>query len=142
MTITDQIKILKRKIMLNEVQYDLDRKVAKISALFSNNLEKYEYLTGEDLGLKPSAIEQAKFEYSPFGKMFNRELAEDDQEEGFFKRLKSIEDAQKNLIRDNDDKSIYYTPRSKFDSKNDEVKDKKNKKTTTQMENHQMSLMT
>ena len=51
MTITDQIKILDKKIMQNEAQYDLDRKTAKISAFFSNNLEKYEYLTGEDLDL-------------------------------------------------------------------------------------------
>ena len=61
---TDQIKILDRKIMQNKAQHDLDRKAAKISALFSNNLDKYEYLTGEDLGLKPSTVEQAKFEYS------------------------------------------------------------------------------
>ena len=53
--------------MQNEAQYDLKRKGAKISALSSNNLDKYEYLTGEDLGLKPSTIEQAKFEYSPLG---------------------------------------------------------------------------
>ena len=58
MTITDQIKILDRKIMQNEAQYDLDRKAAKISALFSNDLDKYEYLAGEDLGLKPSTIER------------------------------------------------------------------------------------
>ena len=38
MTVTDQIKILDRKIMLNEAQYDLNRKAAKISALSSNNL--------------------------------------------------------------------------------------------------------
>ena len=54
--------------MQNEAQYDLDRKAAKISAL-SNNLDKYEYLTGEDLGLKPNTIEQAKFEYSPLSKI-------------------------------------------------------------------------
>ena len=51
MTITDQIKILNTKIMQNEAQYDLDIKAAKISALSSNNLDKYEYLTGEGLGL-------------------------------------------------------------------------------------------
>ena len=45
MTITDQIKILNRKIMQNEAQFDLDRKAAKIPALPSNNLGKYEYLT-------------------------------------------------------------------------------------------------
>ena len=46
MTITDQIKILNRKIMQNKAQYDLDRKAAKVSPLSFNNLEKYEYLTG------------------------------------------------------------------------------------------------
>ena len=65
MTVTDQIKILGRKIMQNEAQDDLDRKAAKTSALSSNNSEKYEYLTGEDLGFKPSTVEQTKFEYSP-----------------------------------------------------------------------------
>ena len=92
MTITDQIKVLNSKIIQNEAQYDLDRKAAKISALSSNNLDKYEYLTGEDLGLKPSTIEQAKFEYSPLGKIFNKGLHKDDQKEGLFKRLKNIED--------------------------------------------------
>ena len=58
MTITDQIKILNRKIMQNEAQGDLDRKAAKISAFSSNKLSKYEYLIGEDLGLKPSTIKQ------------------------------------------------------------------------------------
>ena len=74
MTITDQIKILNRKIMRNEAQHDLDRKAAKISALSSNNLNKYEYLTGGDLGLKLSTIEQVKFEFSPLRKIFNKGL--------------------------------------------------------------------
>ena len=89
----------------------------------SNDLDKYEYLTGEDLDLKPSTIEQAKFEYSPLGKIFNKGLDKDDKKEGLFKRLKNIENAQKNLIRDDDNESIYYTPRSEFDDKDD--KDKK-----------------
>ena len=85
MTITDQIKILDRKIMQNEAQYDLDRKAAKISALSSNNLDKYEYLTGEDLGLKPNTIEQARFEYFPLGKIFNKGLSEDDKKKDCLK---------------------------------------------------------
>ena len=97
MTVTDQIKILDRKTMQNEAQYDLDRKTAKISALSSNNLDKHEYLTGEDLGLKPSTIEQAKFEYSPLGKNFNKGLDKDDQKEGLLKRLKNIEDKNEEL---------------------------------------------
>ena len=96
MTITDQIKILNKKIMQNEAQYDLDRKTAKISALSSNNLDKYEHLTGEDLGLKPTTVEQARFEYFPLGKIFNKGLGKNDQKEGFFKRLKDIENAKKN----------------------------------------------
>ena len=54
MTINDQIKILNKRIMQDEAQYDLDRKAVKISPLSSDNLDKYEYLTGEDLGLKPT----------------------------------------------------------------------------------------
>ena len=92
MTITDQIKILNKKIIQNEAQYDLDRKAAKISALSSNNLDKYEYLTGEDLDLKPNTIEQARFQYSPLGKIFNKGLSQDDKKEGLFKRLKNTED--------------------------------------------------
>ena len=92
MTVTDQIKILNRKIKQNEAQYDLDRKAAKISALSSNNLDKYEYLTGEDLDFKPSTVEQAKFEYSPLGKIFNKGLSKDDKKERTLKRLKNIND--------------------------------------------------
>ena len=43
--------------MQNKAQYDLDRKAAKISALSSNNLDKYKYLVSEDLDFKPSAVE-------------------------------------------------------------------------------------
>ena len=49
MTATDEIKLFGGKTMENEAQYELDRKAAKISELSSNNLDKYEYLTGEDL---------------------------------------------------------------------------------------------
>ena len=111
--------------MQNEAQYDLDRKAATISALSSNNLDKYEYLTGEDLGLKPSTVEQARFEYSSLGKIFNKELYKDDKKEGLFQRLKGIETAQKNLIRDDDNKIIYYTPKSEFDDEDDKYKKSK-----------------
>ena len=57
MTVPDQLKILDRKIKQSEAQYDLDRKAAKISAYSSNDLDKYEYLTSEDLDLKPSILE-------------------------------------------------------------------------------------
>ena len=136
MTIADQIKILDRKILQNEAQYDLDRNTAKISALSSNNLGKYEYLTGEDLGLKPSTIEQAKFEYSPLGKIFNKGLDKDDKKEGLFKRLKNIKDTnltQLQAIRDQGEKQLKELKNieesrtleatDKIRRKNDEAKD-------------------
>ena len=49
-------------------------------------MDKYEYLTGEDLGLKPSTIEKTKFDYSPLGKSFNKGLDKDeDKKEGLLK---------------------------------------------------------
>ena len=91
MTLTDQIKILNSKIKQNKSQYDLDRKAAEVSALSSKNLDKYELLTGKDLDLKPSTVAQAKFEYSPLGKIFNKGLSEEDKKEGLLKKLKNIE---------------------------------------------------
>ena len=95
--------------MQNEAQYDLDRKASKISALSSNNLDKCEYLTGEDLGLKQSTVEQAKFEYSPLGKIFNKGSDKDDQKEGLFKRLENIKDKneeQLQAIKDEGEKQL------------------------------------
>ena len=67
-TLTDEIKILDDKIKVNQAQYDLGREAAKISAWSSKDLlGKFEYLTGEDLGHKPSVLEKTKFEYSPLG---------------------------------------------------------------------------
>ena len=94
MTRKDQIKILDNKIKANNVQYDLDRLNAEISAYSRGDLPKYEYLTKKDLGYKPNAVEKVKFEYSPIGKVFTDGLAKEDKSKkiGFFKRLKNIED--------------------------------------------------
>ena len=65
MKLTDEIKILDDKIKANQARYNLNREAAKISELSSKNLlDKYEYLTGEDLGYKPSVFQKTKFEYS------------------------------------------------------------------------------
>ena len=98
MTVTDQIKIIDNKIKANQAQYDLDRLAAKISAYSSGDLRKYEYLTGEDLGYKPSVFEQAKFDYSPLGNIFTKGLDKDDQKEGLFKRLENIKDKTKSCL--------------------------------------------
>ena len=101
MTRKEQIKILDDNIKINERQYDLDRINAKISAYSSGDLPRYEYLTKKDLGYKPDAVENVKFEYSPIGKVFTDGLAKEDKSKkvGLFKRLKNIED---NLVEVDD----------------------------------------
>ena len=73
MTLTDELKILDDKIEKNHVKYDLDREAAKISALSTKELDRYEYLTDKDLGHKPGVAEEAKFEQSPLGKAFDKD---------------------------------------------------------------------
>ena len=64
MTVTDwSIKSLHNKIKQNQARYNLDRAAAKIFALSSGNLDKYKYLTGENLRQKPRIVEWAKFEH-------------------------------------------------------------------------------
>ena len=92
MTLNDEIKVLDGKIKAN---LNLDIEAAKISARSSFELEKYEYLTGEDLGYKQGVVEKAKFKYSPLGKVFHKGLEKDDKKEGCLKRLKNSEDINK-----------------------------------------------
>ena len=92
-----QLKILDNKIRQNQVDYDLYRKNAKISVLSSGKLDKYEYLTGEDLGYRPDPVQKAKFEYSPLGQVFNKGLTTEERS-GLLKRLKNIEDKTDNQL--------------------------------------------
>ena len=87
MTIEDQIKDEK-------LQYDINREAAKISALSSGKLDKYEYLTGEEIlpSNQQQIIQQAKFTCSPLGKAFEKQIKTiKDQEE---KQVKAIQDKQ------------------------------------------------
>ena len=69
MTIEDQIKDEK-------LQYYINREAAKISALSSGKIDKYEYLTGEEIlpSNQQQIIQQAKFAYSPLGKAFEKQI--------------------------------------------------------------------
>ena len=98
MTRKEQNKILNDKIEANNVQYNLDSMNAEILAYSSGDLPKYEYLTKKDLGYKPDAFEQAKFEYSPLGKVFTDGLDKSDRKEGLLKRLKNIEEKSNNQL--------------------------------------------
>ena len=59
-----------------KLQYDINREAAKISALSSNKIHKYEYLTGEDIipSSNQQIVEQARFTYSSLGKAFNKQI--------------------------------------------------------------------
>ena len=71
-----------------KLQYDINREVAKISALSSNKIGTYEYLTGKEIlpSNQKQIIEQAKFTYSPLGKAFE-------------KQTKTIEDHSNSKLR-------------------------------------------
>ena len=98
MTIEDQIKDEK-------LQYDINREAAKISDLSSGKIDKYEYLTGEEIlpSNQQQIIEQAKFTYSPLGKTFEKQTKtiEDKGE----KQIKAIQDNGKKLLSDDDYKN-------------------------------------
>ena len=85
MTINDQIRDEK-------LQYDINREAAKISALSSDKIHKYEYLIGEDIlpSNQQQIIEQTIFTYSPLGKGFEKQIKTiEDQGE---KQIKAIQD--------------------------------------------------
>ena len=87
-----------------KLQYHINREAAKISALSSGKIDKYEYLTGEKIFLsnQQQIIEQAKFTYFPLGKAFGKQIKkfEDSGQKqvGGLKGLKpkAIERASKN----------------------------------------------
>ena len=62
-------------------------------------MDNYKYLTDKDLGLKPSTVEQARFEDSPLGKVFDKGLTEEDKKEGILKRLRNIEDKSEKQLK-------------------------------------------
>ena len=97
MTINDQIRDEK-------LQYDVNREAAKISALSSGKIHKYEYLTGEDIlpSNQQQIIEQAKFTYSPLGKAFEKQIKTiEDQEEKQIDAL-NLSEPKKQLVSVND----------------------------------------
>ena len=96
MTIEDQIKDEK-------LQYDINREAAKISALSSGKIDKYEYLTGKEIlpSNQQQIIQQTKFTYSPLGKAFEKQIKTiEDQGK---KQVKAIQDKQLVNIDNNND---------------------------------------
>ena len=93
MTIEDQITDKK-------LQYDINREAAKISALSSGKIDKYEYLTGKEVlpSNQQQIIEQAKFTFSLLGTALEKQTKTiEDQEEKQINALKSLESSDKQL---------------------------------------------
>ena len=101
---SDQSKILNDKIKVNNAQYDINWLNAEISAYSNGDLDKYQFLTKQDLKYKPDTLEQAKFAYSPLGKVFNDGINKKDKTKnvGILQRLKNIEDNLNSNDDDND----------------------------------------
>ena len=122
MTINDQIKDKK-------LQYDINREAAKISALSSGKLHKYEYLTGENIlpSNQQQIIEQTKFTYSPLGKTFDKQIKTiEDHGKKQFEALKNLKpmERSKAIKYDDDDDSLEQkqeTYNKLFDEKIDEI---------------------
>ena len=110
MTINDNIREEK-------LQYDINREATKISALSSDRIHKYEYLTGEDIlpTKKQQIIEQAKFTYSPLGKAFEKQIKTiEDQGEKQVKALNTLKsDNNKLAIEDAIPKSVFANDEAK-----------------------------
>ena len=93
MTIEDQIKDEK-------LQYDINREAAKILALSSGKIDKYEYLTGEEIlpSNQQQIIQQTKFNYSPLGKALEKQRKTiEDQGEKQVVALESLKGSDKKL---------------------------------------------
>ena len=88
------------KIRDEKLQYDINREAAKISALSSHKIHKYEYLTGEVILLlnEKQIIEQAKFTYSPLGKAFEKQIKTiEDQGEKHVEALNTLKSDNKKI---------------------------------------------
>ena len=100
MTIKDQIRDEK-------LQYDINREAAKISALSSGKIGKYEYLTGEEIlqSNQQQIIKQSKFTYFPLGMSFEKQIKTiKDQRE---KQIKAIQDNKEQLVNINNHDDDY-----------------------------------
>ena len=89
----------------------------KISALSSGKIQKYEYLTGEDIlpSNQQQIIEQAKFTYSPLGKAFEKQIKTiEDQGQRQIDALENLKDQNKQLVNDDEDKLLLSKEREIF----------------------------
>ena len=113
--------IINDQIRYEKLQYDINREAAKISALLSGKIHKYEYITGEDIlpSNQQQITEQAKFTYSPLGKAFEKQTKTiEDQEQKQVEALNTLKSNKQLTIED-------VIPKKKLN--NDEAKNELDK---------------
>ena len=86
-----------KQIKLNMIQIDK----TKTSALSSTKLDKYEYLTDEDLGYKPSMFGKAKFQQSLLGIVL-------------VINTNSLKNKNKTVNTNKQDKNLFYNSQNSF----------------------------
>ena len=110
MTINDQIRDEK-------LQCDINRETAKLLALSSGEIHKYEYLTGEDVlpSNQQQITGQTKFTYSPLGKAFEKQIKTiEDQGQKQIDALENLKDQNKQLVNDDDEINYYFQKNEKY----------------------------
>ena len=149
MTKKEQLKVLNDKINAKRANFNLNRQTAKISALATGDLDKYEYLTGEETNYRSTPVEQNRFEYSPVGKVFNTGLENKEYgaDDGILKRLDKIGTANKKLLKlfggddkgdDDDDDDEGDDDKGDDDKGDDSIRKSKAKKTNDNSKNYDL----
>ena len=114
MSISEKMKAISGKIEQNKAQYDLDTQTAKITALSSRNVSKYESLTGKNVSAGKDLVEKAaalkRFEYSPLEKYFAKQAnvikrqaevinKKEDKRSKLLKRIIGIDEKYRDKVR-------------------------------------------
>ena len=111
MSISEKIKAIDNKIKQNKDQYNLDRHTAKMFALPSGNVSKYEFLTGKDI-LSEVALKRS--EYSPLGKELKKQTSVGEKQYQDFNKVSNHDEKEEpvKIIKEGplrtDESSLFY----------------------------------
>ena len=93
------------RVDIKKIQYDINKETGKVSVLSSGKIDKYEYLTGEEILLSDQSkiIEQGKFTHSPLEKAFEKLIKQ--LKVGVEEHIKALEEHRKQLVESNSKKT-------------------------------------
>ena len=124
MSISEKIKEINNRIKQNKAQYDLDWQTAKISALSSGNVSKYEFLTDKDVLAEKDLLEKAaalkRFEYSPLAKELKKQTSVAEKQYQDFDKVINYDEIEEPLKTEKEEpltineSSIFYNNKYTF----------------------------